>query len=70
MKVRFVEDVRKAWRFFSVQVLALLALLPLAWEQLPPETHALIPEPWRPWIVTVLALIGIGGRLIKQGGSR
>lgn len=66
----FVPRVKEAWKWLSVQVLALLALLPLAWEQLPPETHALIPEPWRPWIVTVLALIGIGGRLIKQGADK
>lgn len=65
--MRLVENVRSAWKWFSVQVLALLALLPLVWESLPPESQALIPEHWRPWIVTVLALIGIGGRIVKQG---
>ena len=64
--MQLVENVRTAWRWFSVQVLTLLAVLPLVWEQLPPETHALVPEAWRPWIITVLALIGIGGRLVRQ----
>ena len=66
----FVSDIRRAWRWFSVQVLVLLACLPQAWELMPPETHALVPEAWRPWIITVLALIGIGGRLVKQGSRQ
>ena len=65
--MQLVQDARRAWRWFSVQVLTLLAVLPLIWEQMPPETHALVPETWRPWIITGLALIGIGGRLVKQG---
>lgn len=65
--MKLVSDARKAWRWFSVQIMTLLAVLPLVWDQLPPESQALVPEHWRPWVLTVLALIGIGGRLVKQG---
>ena len=68
--MRLVEEARTAWRWFSVQALAVIAVIPLVWEQLPPEAHALIPEAWRPWAITGVALAGIVGRLVKQGQDR
>lgn len=65
--MKLVDNARQSWRWFSMQVLAFIGLLPLVWEMLPPESQALVPEAWRPIVITVLALIGIGGRLVKQG---
>lgn len=68
--MKMVSDVRRAWRWFSVQVLAVLAVVPIVWEQLPPETHALLPEAWRPWAITGVAVAGIVGRLVDQGSAK
>lgn len=65
--MKLVKDARKAWRWFSVQALAVMALLPIVWVQLPPDVQAMMPEAWRPWVMVALAIGGIAGRLIKQG---
>ena len=61
-----VENARNAWRWFSMQALAFLAVVPVIWFQLPPETQQLIPDAAKPWIVTGVALAGMAGRMIKQ----
>lgn len=61
-----IHDWRSAWRWFSVQALAAIALLPVVWPTLPPQVHAWVPEEWRPWIIVGLAVGGIVGRLIDQ----
>lgn len=63
-----VSDWRRAWRWFSVQVLAAIAALPFVWAYIPPEVQAWVPEAWRPWILAAMALAGIAGRLIDQPG--
>ena len=64
--MQLVENVRQAWRWFSVQVLTVLTALPLVWMALPPESQDLVPESWRPWALAVVALCGLLGRLVKQ----
>jgi hypothetical protein len=65
--MRLVDNARSAWRWLSVQALAVLAVLPLAWSSIPPDVQAWLPEEYRPWVLAVLALGGIAGRLIDQG---
>ena len=67
--MKLVKDARKAWRWFSVQAMAALALLPIIWMQLPPDAQAMVPDAWRPWIMVAVAIGGIAGRLIKQGDA-
>lgn len=64
----WVSNWRSAWRWFSVQVLAVLAVLPLVWAELPPDVQAWLPEAWRPAVLTALALAGIVARLKAQRG--
>lgn len=66
--MRLVSDARRAWRWFSMQALALLAIIPVVWAELPPEVAAIIPAGWYPWIVTGVAVAGMIGRLVDQGG--
>lgn len=68
--MKLIPDWRSAWRWFSVQALAAIAMLPVVWPALPPEAHQWVPESWRPWIIVALAAGGIVGRLIDQGGGQ
>lgn len=68
--MRLVSDWRSAWRWFSVQALALVALLPVIWAELPPDLREWVPEAWRPWIVAAIAAAGLVGRIVDQRGRR
>ena len=54
----------------AAAIAALLAVLPLAWAELPGDVKAYLPPEWRPWVVTGLAVAVILGRLIKQGPAK
>lgn len=61
-----VPDWRSAWRWFSVQALAILAALPLVWMALPSDAKNFLPDNLEPWVLCALALGGIVGRVIDQ----
>jgi protein-S-isoprenylcysteine O-methyltransferase Ste14 len=61
-----VENWKQAWRWFSVQALAAVALLPIVWPSLPPQVTSWVPDSWKPWVIVLLAVAGIAGRLIDQ----
>lgn len=68
--MRMVSDWRRAWRWYSSQAFAALAVLPAVWVSLPPDLKSYVPEAWMPWIVSAVAIGGLIGRLIDQGGGR
>lgn len=68
--MRLVENWKSAWKWHSTQVLAAIAALPFVWMELPPDAKDMIPQEWRGWIVSVLALAGIVARLRAQGGRK
>lgn len=61
-----VSNWQSAWKWFSVQALALLAVIPAVWAALPPEVQAIVPEPWRIGIMILIAVAGVVGRLVDQ----
>lgn len=65
-----VPNWRKAWRWLSVQFMALAAAAQVAWETLPPEALAVIPVDWRGYITLGLVLAAMIGRLIDQGTAQ
>ncbi len=67
MKIKAVPNARSAWRWFSMQILTVVAALHVAWEPLPPEALAIIPPDWRGYITLGLVLLAMVGRLIDQG---
>lgn len=68
--MRLVSNWRAWWKWTSVHVLAVLAVLPAVWPQLPPDLRASIPAEWHPYILSALAVAGIVGRLRDQGTTR
>jgi hypothetical protein len=67
--MRLVDNARNAWKWFSVQALAALGVIPVVWYALPPEAQEIVPEHLRPWALTIVALAGLSGRLVKQEGK-
>lgn len=65
MKVKLIENWKHSWKFMSVQLAAVLALLDIAYEYLP-AVQSYLPEGWVKWI----ALAIIVARIVKQNGER
>lgn len=64
-----VDEWRSAWRWFSVQSMALAAVLLAAWQALPDELRAALPRALPRWLAIALLVLGIAGRLVKQNGK-
>lgn len=60
-KIRLIDNWRDCWRFTSVQIAALLAVLDAGYEYMPVLKQYLPPQ----W-VTVMALAIIAARIIRQ----
>jgi hypothetical protein len=65
--MKLVPNAAAAPRWFSMQILTVVAALQVAWETLPPEALALIPADWRGYITLALVILAMVGRLIDQG---
>jgi hypothetical protein len=61
-----VEDAKKAYRWFSVQAMALAVAVQGAWEMVPDDMKAGIPPKLVTIITVGLLVLGIAGRLVKQ----
>ena len=65
--MKLVPNASNAWRWYSMQILTVIAALQVAWETLPPDALAVIPVDWRGYITLGLVLAAMVGRLIPQG---
>jgi hypothetical protein len=67
--MKLVENAQHAWKWLSVQMMALAGALQAAWAAFPDELRGDMPG-WVPkavaWITFVLLFLGVGGRLIHQ----
>ena len=61
MKAKLIEDWRQSWKFLSIQIAGVVALLDVAYEYLP-AVQSYLPAGWVKWA----ALAIIVGRVIKQ----
>lgn len=64
--MRLISDWRNCWRYYSVQALVAIAALPAIWASLPYEAQMMLPEAWRPWLFSALAVSGVIGRVVSQ----
>lgn len=69
MKRFLVKDAGQAWRWFSVQAMALQGAAAGAWLAVPDDLRASVPSEWLAVCAVVLTLLGVAGRLIDQGGG-
>jgi len=65
--IKLVEDWRKAWTWFSVNAMIAAAAIQGAWLQIPEDMKAHIPEYLVSGATIALLVLGVLGRLIKQG---
>jgi hypothetical protein len=68
--VKLVPNARRAWKWFSMQMMALAATAQVAWESLPADALAVIPMDWRGYITLGLVVAAMLGRLIDQGTAQ
>ena len=61
-----VEEWRSAWRWFSLQAMALTAAIQAAWAAIPDDLKQHFPARLVTAVSIGLLLLGIGGRLVKQ----
>jgi hypothetical protein len=62
-----VPDAKRAWRWFSVQAMALQGAAAAAWLAVPDDMRAAVPSEWLAIGALVLTGLGIAGRLVDQG---
>jgi hypothetical protein len=64
--MKLVDDVKQAWKWFSVQAMALAVAVQGAWASISDDLKAHVPH-WVPASLTIALLcLGIGGRLVRQ----
>lgn len=65
-KLKLVEDWRNAWKWFSVQAMGFSVVLLGAWEVLPSDLKATLPEDLVRLLAIGLLTMGIAGRVVDQ----
>ena len=66
MKPTLVEDWKKAWKWFSVQAMALAVAIQSAWLMIPEDMKASMPKDLVSYATMALLAFGVAGRLVKQ----
>ena len=67
--MKMVHNARHAWRWFSVQALAVQGAAAGAWLAVPDDLRAAVPSEWLAVGAVALTVAGIIGRLVDQGGG-
>ena len=65
--MKLVPNAKRAWRWLSVQAMAVSGIAPAAWLSVPEDMRAAVPAEWMATFAVVLAVLGICGRLVDQG---
>jgi hypothetical protein len=67
--MKMVPDAKRAWRWFSVQAMALQGAAAAAWLAVPDDMRAAVPSEWLAIGALAITALGIIGRLVDQGGG-
>jgi hypothetical protein len=63
-----IENWRAAWKFISVQAMALALAIQTIWPMIPDDMKASLPPQVVHAVTIALLVAGIAGRLYRQGG--
>lgn len=64
--MKLVNDWRRSWRMFSVQAMLVASAIQGAWEFIPDDLKAQLPQGVVHWLTIALLVFGVVGRLIEQ----
>lgn len=64
--MKFVDNAKNAWRWFSVQAMVLAGAIQGAWVFVPEDMRTSLPLNAVQAITAVLLAMGVAGRLVKQ----
>lgn len=67
--MKFVKDAGQSWRWFSMQAMGAVAALQVVWINLPLDLKSKVNPEWIPYITIAVAISGVVGRLMPQGGD-
>lgn len=65
--MKLVDDWKDAWKWISLNCMAIAGALQGAWVYVPEDMRAELPKNLVHGITLILLICGIAGRLIKQG---
>jgi len=68
--MKLIDDAGRAWRFFSVQAMAVAGALQGAWLAMPPGLQQRVPAEWVDALTMAILALGIAGRLVDQGARK
>jgi len=65
--MKFVDDARRWWRWISMQAMGAAFALQGAWVFIPDDLKARAGDDTAAWVTGALLVLGMIGRLVKQG---
>ena len=68
-KPKLIDDWRNAWKWISVNAMVAAGAIQGAWLQIPEDLKAHVPPQLVSGATIALLVLGVAGRLIKQGGD-
>ena len=64
--MKMIDEWKQAWRWFSVQAMAIAVAIQGAWLFIPEDLKAQVPPAILHWTTIALLVFGVAGRLVKQ----
>ena len=68
--MKLVDNAGQAYKWLSVQAMALVVAIEGAWLAMPPDLKSRIPETWVDALSIAVLVLGIFGRVVDQGSSK
>ena len=68
--MKLVPNAGQAYKWLSVQAMALVLAIVGAWMAMPPDLKSRIPETWVDAMSIAVLVLGILGRIVDQGTAK